>query len=123
MKLWKKLTLAAAAAALALFAALAAFVVWIGTPTRGVPIPAYANPWAAVLVIDIQEDYTGPQAKKRFRDGDRIVAASNALSNAAYLSGRSSVGCCGTCWPTPRTPCRRAGKRASGPGPRMGEWS
>lgn len=87
MKLWKKLTLAAAAAALALFAALAAFVVWIGTPTRGVPIPAYANPRAAVLVVDIQEDYTGPQAKKRFRDGDRIVAASNALLAKAQEKG------------------------------------
>jgi len=87
MRLWKKIALGIAAALVALFAVLAAFVVWIGTPTGGSRIGSYPSPRSAVLVIDIQEDYTGPQAKKRFRDGDRIVAATNALLEKAQTKG------------------------------------
>ena len=56
-------------------------------PTTGPRINAYQSPRAAVLIIDIQEDFTGPQAKKRYRDGDRIVAASNALLAQAQAKG------------------------------------
>lgn len=56
-------------------------------PTMGPKIGTYEKPGAALLVIDIQEDYTGPQAKKRYRDGDRIVAAANALVVQAREKG------------------------------------
>lgn len=48
-------------------------------PTTGPRIGGYPASRTALLVIDIQEDYTGPEAKKRFRDGDRILAVANTL--------------------------------------------
>jgi nicotinamidase-related amidase len=39
------------------------------------------------LVIDIQEDYTGPQAKQLYQDADRIVSATNALLTEAQSKG------------------------------------
>jgi nicotinamidase-related amidase len=56
-------------------------------PTVGPAIPAYPNPRAALLVIDIQEDYTGPAAREPYREGDRIVAFSNALIGEAARRG------------------------------------
>ena len=56
-----------------------AVAAWLGAPTAGPPIGVYAAPRTALLVVDIQEDYTGPSARKRFCDGDRIVAAANTL--------------------------------------------
>lgn len=55
--------------------------------TQGARIEAYASPRTALLVIDIQEDYTGPQAKQPYRDGDRIVKATNALLAEAEAKG------------------------------------
>lgn len=46
-----------------------------------------ASPRPALLIIDIQEDYTGPQARRRYRDGDRIVAAANTLMAQARAKG------------------------------------
>jgi nicotinamidase-related amidase len=47
--------------------------------TQGPRIEAYASPRTALLIIDIQEDYTGPQAKQPYRDAERIVNATNRL--------------------------------------------
>lgn len=55
-------------------------------PSRGERIPS-SSAGTALIVIDIQEDYTGPQARKRYRDGERIVAASNALIAEARRRG------------------------------------
>jgi len=55
--------------------------------TRGEKIAPYANPQTALLVIDIQEDYTGPQARKPYHDAERIVAATNALLAQARQRG------------------------------------
>ncbi len=60
-------------------------------PTSGPRIDTYAAPRTALIVIDIQEDFTGPQAKKRYRDGDRIIAASNNLLNQARKKGMPVV--------------------------------
>jgi len=65
------------------FAAMFFFV----RPTRGERIAAYPSPRAALIVIDIQQDYTGPQARKHYRDGDKIVAASNSLIAQARARG------------------------------------
>lgn len=56
-------------------------------PTTGTQIKKHPAPRTALLIVDIQEDYTGPQAKKRYRDGDRIVMVSNALLAQAQAQG------------------------------------
>ena len=75
--------MAIALIAILLFAAMFFFV----RPTRGERIASYPSARTALVVIDIQEDYTGPQARKRFRDGDKIVAASNSLIAQARARG------------------------------------
>lgn len=79
MKRLKAILCWTAGSALLLLFVLFALVYWNMRPTMGPRIGTYPAPRAALLIIDIQEDYTGPQAKKRFRDGDRIVSFSNAL--------------------------------------------
>lgn len=91
MKLLMKIAIWIMAAALIFFLALLALLYRNGRPTKGAKIGAYAAPRTALLVIDIQEDYTGPQARKRFRDGDRIVAVSNALIAQAQSQGMPVV--------------------------------
>ena len=75
----KKILFWALGAVLVLVFALVAEFLKSMRPTSGPPIVAYTDPRSALLIIDIQEDYTGPQPKKRYKDGERIVAASNAL--------------------------------------------
>lgn len=55
--------------------------------TRGPRIATYASPRTALLVIDIQEDYTGPQAKQPYRDAERILRATNGLLAEAEAKG------------------------------------
>lgn len=66
---------------------LAAVVLRAMAPTTGERIAAYAAPRTAFVVIDIQEDYTGPVARKPYRHGDRIVAVSNAVLAEAAARG------------------------------------
>jgi len=87
MKLLMKICVWIMALALVFFVALFALVYRNSRPTKGPRIGAYPAPRAALVVIDIQEDYTGPQARKRFRDGDRIVAVSRALIDQAQAQG------------------------------------
>lgn len=56
-------------------------------PTTGTRIETYPAPRTALLIIDIQEDYTGPHARKPYRDGDRIIEISNALLAEAQAKG------------------------------------
>jgi nicotinamidase-related amidase len=71
--------------------ALCAVLVGLGcvrpTGTNGPRIGSYPAPRTALLVIDLQEDYTGPNAKQRYRDADRIVAAANGLLAKAGTDG------------------------------------
>ena len=60
-------------------------------PTQGPQIGAYAAPRTALLVIDIQEDYTGPRAKQPYKDAGRILAATNALIEEAREKGNLVV--------------------------------
>ena len=87
MKRLKKIICWTAASSLLLVFLVSAPILWGMRPTKGPRIGKYAAPRAALLIIDIQEDYTGPQAKKRFRDGDRIVRVSNALLAQAQAKG------------------------------------
>jgi nicotinamidase-related amidase len=87
MKLWKKVLLWMAGAALLVICVLFALVFRSMRPTTGPPIGKYPAPRTALIVMDIQEDYTGPQAKKPYRDGDQIVKVSNALLAQAQAKG------------------------------------
>jgi nicotinamidase-related amidase len=87
MKRLKQFLYWSAGSALLLVLVLFALVFWSMRPTTGTQIKRYPAPRAALLIIDIQEDYTGPQAKKRYRDGDRIVRVSNALLAQAQAKG------------------------------------
>lgn len=87
MKKWKKITLWTFGTFMLVVLALSALVFRSMRPTTGPRIGDYPSPRTALLVVDIQEDYTGPQARMRFRDGDRIVAVSNELLAQAEARG------------------------------------
>lgn len=56
-------------------------------PTKGEHIPAYIRPSKALVIVDIQEDFTGPGARKPYRDGNRILEVSNRLLAQAEAQG------------------------------------
>lgn len=87
MKRFKKILCWTVGSVFLLTFVLFALVFWSTRPTMGPRIGNYPAPRAALLIVDIQEDYTGPQAKKRYRDGDRIVRVSNALLAQAQARG------------------------------------
>lgn len=91
MKRWKKILIWLTGAAILLVVAVFALFYLQMRPTTGPQIDVYSTPRTALIIIDIQEDYTGPQAKSRYRDGDRIVAASNALLEQARQKGTPVV--------------------------------
>jgi nicotinamidase/pyrazinamidase len=55
------------------------------TPTHGKQIGRYANPGKALLVIDVQEDYTGPGKQPVLFRGveDRIAAINKLIENSS----------------------------------------
>lgn len=61
----------------------------IYTPTQGKEISAYANPQKALLVIDVQEDYTGLKGKQPplFKNTEAQIATINRLIDSASKSG------------------------------------
>jgi nicotinamidase/pyrazinamidase len=79
MKFWKKITLWAFGVIVALTMTIFTTTYWSMRPTTGAPIATYPLPKTALLIIDIQEDYTGPEAKKPYKDSHKIVTTSNAL--------------------------------------------
>ncbi len=91
MKRWMKIGLGLLGGIVVLLAALIGMILFTARPTTGPRIAAYAQPRTAVLVIDIQEDYTGEHARKRYRDGDGIVTATNAVLAQAEARGLAVV--------------------------------
>jgi nicotinamidase/pyrazinamidase len=81
------------AAVLIFFAALMAAFRKIYTPTKGKPIIKYTAPKRALLVIDVQEDYTGLRGKQPvpFRDVDKQIAAINRLIENSSQSGLNVI--------------------------------
>jgi nicotinamidase-related amidase len=55
-------------------------------PTTGKPI-APGRAGKALLVIDLQEDYTGPHAQQHYPNPDKLLAANNQLIAAAQAGG------------------------------------
>ncbi len=61
-------------------------MVMLETPTKGMPIPQYANPHKALLVIDIQEDSTGITAKDSSpfkNDSEKLITSVNQIIDEA----------------------------------------
>lgn len=62
-------------------------VMWMSTPTQGPKVGEYKQPRTAILVVDIQEDLTGPDAKRPYKDSEKLVAATNFLISRAEANG------------------------------------
>jgi nicotinamidase-related amidase len=56
-------------------------------PTSGAKITTYAQPKKALLVMDIQEDFTGKNAKQPYRQADILVGVTNRIIDYAHASG------------------------------------
>ncbi len=64
----------------------------IYTPTQGQKISKYANPRKALLVIDVQEDYTGPGRQPvLFKGAETQIATINMLIGNAPKSGMEVI--------------------------------
>ena len=90
MKRWKKVVLWSVgipAGALIGFLTLLFLVAPASGPTKGPKIEIYTSPRTALLVIDLQEDYTGPEAKQYYRDADKIISVTNELIVEAQSKG------------------------------------
>lgn len=75
------------AALLVLGSAALAFAIWTSiAPTWGPRIEA-SRQGKALILVDLQEDYTGPNAKQPYKESDRIVSAANRLIEAARTGG------------------------------------
>ncbi len=78
-------------AAIAVILAIIVFAVMkkMFTPTQGVKIAAYSNPQKALLVIDVQEDYTGLKGKQPvlYPNVGPQIAIINGLIDKASRAG------------------------------------
>lgn len=81
----KKIVIFTAALVLFIFVFLAGQIILLSRPTQGQKITEYKNPGQAVLVIDIQEDFTGVTAKPPFpyRDSARLISTVNMITEMA----------------------------------------
>ena len=63
------------------------------TPTTGPMISSYADPTEALIVIDVQDDYTGISGRKEpiFKNVDNQIAKINKLIDKASSSGMQVV--------------------------------
>lgn len=63
------------------------YAVWTTVrPTSGARIEA-SRRGKALILIDLQEDYTGPNAKQSYQEPERLIAAANRLIEAAHAGG------------------------------------
>ena len=75
------------AALLGLAAAAVGLAVWNSVrPTSGARIEAARHGKALILVV-LQEDYTGPHAQQSYQEPDRLISAANQLIEAAHAGG------------------------------------
>lgn len=90
MKRWKKVVLWSVGIPVGVvigFLTLLFLVAPPSGPTKGPKIGTYSSPRTALLVVDLQEDYTGPAAKQHYRDADKIISATNELIAEAQSKG------------------------------------
>lgn len=65
-------------------------VIWyIATPTKGNKIADYTNPCKALMIIDVQEDYTGKTAKPPFpyKESQEVISTINQMILQAKDNG------------------------------------
>jgi nicotinamidase-related amidase len=61
--------------------------IWmVVSPTRGAPIGP-DRPGKALVLIDLQEDYTGPHPKQPYPEAEQLIASANQLMTAAHAGG------------------------------------
>jgi len=89
MSIKKYITISLAAIVVILAMIVVAVMKKMFTPTEGAKIAAYANPQKALLVIDVQEDYTGLKGKQPslYKNIEPQLAAINGLIDKASKSG------------------------------------
>ena len=74
-------------ALLAVAVAAAGVAVWnIVRPTAGSRIETTRR-GRALILVDLQEDYTGPQARQRYQEPEKLLSAANQLIEAAHAGG------------------------------------
>ena len=83
MKLWLKVLFIIAGIIAGLTLILFAMIHQMIKPTTGEKIPDYGMKAQALLVIDVQEDYTGANAVRPFKDRETLVASTNILVSEA----------------------------------------
>jgi nicotinamidase/pyrazinamidase len=85
----KKILIAVVVLIIGIAGFLISQIMIISQPTEGVKIAKYQNPQKAVLVIDIQEDFTGVTAKPPFpyRDSQKLIDTVNTITE--YASQRN----------------------------------
>jgi nicotinamidase-related amidase len=91
VKMWLKVVLGVFLVMLVGFSAVLAYLLHLGASTRGPRIPAYASPRTALLVVDLQEDFTGPRAVQPYHDAARILKAASTLLDRARTMGMPVV--------------------------------
>lgn len=84
MKTKNKISIGITVLAICAIVLLLAVIVATG-PTQGKKIEKYENPQKALLIIDVQEDYTGSTAKPPFpyKDSGRLITTVNNLIHEA----------------------------------------
>jgi nicotinamidase-related amidase len=55
-------------------------------PTSGARIAATRR-GKALILVDLQEDYTGPHAQQSYQESERLISAANQLIEAAHAGG------------------------------------
>jgi nicotinamidase/pyrazinamidase len=85
----KKILITVVVLIIAIAGFLISQIMIISQPTEGDKIAKYQNPQKAVLVIDIQEDFTGVTAKPPFpyRDSQKLIDTVNTITE--YASQRN----------------------------------
>lgn len=85
MRIIKRIFLATAALLIFTAIFLIGHAIMLSRPTHGDKIARYENPQKAVLVIDIQEDFTGTTARPPFpyKDSRKLIDTVNAIAEVA----------------------------------------
>jgi len=86
------------------------FVLWVGymaSPTKGSKISKYEKPLKALLIVDLQEDCTGPNAtppfpyknsKELIKNVNRYIIGAEKSNTQVILVGQEFDGLAGTLW-------------------------
>ena len=78
------------AALLGVAGAALGILVWNTVHATSGPRIEAARHRKALIIVDLQEDYTGPQAKQRYQEPERVIAAANQLIESARAGGWAS---------------------------------